>query len=204
MQPSSGVNESMSKVVKNLDNSFDEKRLSELMRRAQDECTDSYKALLLELEKMISGFVKNSFFRLGLGDTCSCDDVTQEILVGIHAKRATYNPKQYFLPWFYSIARYKVIDHARAARTASKFINLIKLEITQATNEDTSSSHDLENLFNELSLKQRQVLELVKLQGFTISEAAAQTGFTNSDIKVTVHRAIKTLQKRLRRDTVFV
>lgn len=194
----------MSKVVKNLDNSFDEKRLSELMRRAQDGCADSYKALLLELEKMISSFVKNSFFRLGIGDTCSCEDVTQEILIGIHAKRATYDPKQYFLPWFYSIARYKVIDHARAARTASKFIDLeidlVELDIAQLTNEDTSSSHDLENLFNELPVKQRQVLELVKLQGLTISEAAIQTGFSHSDIKVTVHRAIRTLQKRLRGD----
>lgn len=194
----------MSKVVKGLDNSLDEKRLSELMRRAQGGCADSYKALLLELEKMITSFVKNSFVRLGLGDMCSCDDVTQEILIGIHTKRATYNSEQFFLPWFYSIARYKVIDHARKARTTSKFIDLeidlVELNVVHQASKDSETSHDLENLFDELPQKQREVLELVKVQGLTIAEAAAQTGFSHSAIKVTVHRAIKTLQKRLRGD----
>lgn len=191
----------MSKGVSRLENSSDEKRLAELMRKAQGGDSHSYRTLLLEIEKMISSFVKNSFYRLGLGGTDAWEDVVQEILMGIHSKRATYNPNQYFLPWLYSIARYKVIDHARSARTVSKFIDLeldlVQLDIAFPNNMEPDTNHDLQSLFDNLPKKQREVLELVKIQGLTITEAAARTGFSHSDIKVTVHRAIKTLQKRL-------
>jgi RNA polymerase sigma-70 factor (ECF subfamily) len=193
----------MSRGARHLDNSLDEKRLSELMRKAQGGDASSYRTLLLEIEKMISSFVKNSFFRLGLGGSSAWEDVTQEVLLSVHAKRSTYNPNQYFLPWLYSIARYKVIDHARAARTVSKFIDLeldlVELDVAHPQVEESSNAnHDLLALFDDLPQKQRQVLELVKIQGLTIAEAATRTGFSHSDIKVTIHRAIKTLQKRIR------
>ncbi|MBK7844178.1 MAG: sigma-70 family RNA polymerase sigma factor [Bdellovibrionales bacterium] len=192
----------MSKGARHLDDSSDEKRLQELMRNAQGGDAISYRSLLLEIEKMISSFVKNSFFRLGLVGSSAWEDVTQEILLSIHAKRATYNPNQYFLPWLYSIARYKVIDFARAARTVSKFIDLeldlLELDVAHPQVEESNTSRDLLALFDDLPQKQRQVLELVKIQGLTIAEAATETSFSHSDIKVTIHRAIKTLQKRLR------
>lgn len=196
----------MNKGVSRLENSSDEKRLSGLMRKAQGGDSNSYRMLLLEIEKMISSFVKNSFFRLGLGGADSWEDVTQEILLGIHSKRATYNPNQYFLPWLYSIARYKVIDHARASRTVSKFIDLeldlVQLDIAFPNNEEFNTNHDLKSLFDDLPKKQRDVLELVKIQGLTIAEAAVRTGFSHSDIKVTIHRAIKTLRERLQGEIV--
>lgn len=191
----------MSKGVNNLENSSDERRLSDLMRRAQGGDAHSYRTLLLEMEKMITSFVKNSFFRLGLGASDAWEDVVQDVLIGIHSKRATYDSKQYFLPWLYSIARYKVIDHARAARTVSKFIDLeldlVELDLAQPCAEESGTNHDLQALLDDLPQKQRAVLELVKIQGLTIAEAACRTGFSHSDIKVTVHRAIKTLRERL-------
>lgn len=46
------------------------------------------------------------------------------LLLSLHSKRATYDPQQFFRPWIYAIARYKVIDHARAQKTVSKYIEL--------------------------------------------------------------------------------
>lgn len=192
----------MNKGVDSLENSADEKRLSELMRKAQSGDSNSYRTLLLEIEKMISSFVKNSFFRLGLGGTDDWKDVVQEILLSIHSKRATYDPDCCFLPWLYSIARYKVIDHTRAVRRASKFMDLeldmVELDVVHPVVEEPTTNHDLQTLFDNLPQKQREILELVKIQGLTIAEVAIRTGLSHSDIKVTVHRAIKVLRKRLK------
>lgn len=196
----------MSKVARHLDISLDEKRLSELMRKAQEGDSISYRALLIEIEKMILSFVRNSFFRLGLGASRALEDVVQEILLSVHAKRSTYDPNQFFLPWLYSIAKYKVIDHARAIRTVSKYIDLeldlAELNIAVTDGEETGASYDLSVLFDELPEKQKRLLELTKIQGLTIAEAATQTGFSPSDVKVSVHRAIKTLQKRMREGVI--
>lgn len=194
----------MSRGVSILDKSADEVRLSKLMKEAQDGNSNAYRILLLEIKKMISSFVKNSFFRLGMGGSNSWEDVVQEVLLAIHNKRATYNPDQYFLPWLYSIARYKVIDFARAKKTESKFIDLeldlVELDVAASENEESTANRDLQGLFDDLPQKQRQILELVKIQGLTIDEAATHTGYSHSDIKVTIHRAIKTLQKKLQKE----
>lgn len=192
----------MNKGVPQLENSSEETRLAELMKKAQGGDSHSYRMLLLEIEKMTSRFVKNSFYRFGIGNSDSWEDVVQEILLSIHAKRATYDPKQFFLPWFYSIARYKIIDHARRVKTISKFfdleLDLIELEATYSLVESENTQRDLLNLFECLPQKQRQVIELVKINGLTVAEAATKLGLSQSDIKVTIHRAIKFLQKKLK------
>lgn len=194
------------KALNNLDKSADEKRLSELMRKAQGGDEAAYRSLLLEVEKMLASFIKNNLFRLGLGNTQSHDDLLQEILLAIHTKRATYDPNQYFLPWMYAISRYKIIDHARATRTSSKVIalemDLATLELPAAEINSSGSNSDVEILLNSLPKKQREILELVKIKGLSIKEAALHTGCSDSDVKVTIHRAIKTLQKKLKREAV--
>ncbi len=187
--------------------SSDEMRLSELMRKAQEGDSDSYRILLVEIEKMVASYVKNSFRRLGLGQQAWWEDVCQEVLLAIHNKRSTFNPQQNFLPWLYSIAKYKVIDYFRSVRVSAKHIDLqldiAELEIAEIQNNDSNVGHDLEVLFNELPDKQRKVLQLVKIEGLSITEAAAKTGFSNSDVKVTIHRAIKFLQKRMQDEKVL-
>ncbi|MGG2478225.1 sigma factor, partial [Rhizobium sp. BR5] len=37
----------------------------------------------------------------------------QETLLSLHAKRETYDRARPFTAWFFSIARYKLIDHYR-------------------------------------------------------------------------------------------
>jgi RNA polymerase sigma-70 factor (ECF subfamily) len=117
-------------------------------------------------------------------------------------KRHTYDPEQFFLPWMYAIARYKMIDYIRKNKAFSSALNIEEeLEhIESMASLDLSTEVDLERLLDVLSEKQRSVLKLVKLDGLSLEEAAAKTGYSVSDIKVTVHRAIKTLQEKVKED----
>ena len=43
----------------------------------------------------------------------AAEDLVQETLIAMHAKRATYDPSQPLTAWVYGIARYKLIDEYR-------------------------------------------------------------------------------------------
>src|SRR5258708_5028516 len=90
--------------------SQDERELAALMRKAQKGDAEAYQALLRRVKTMLESYVRNSLNRQGRGAAGAADDIIQEVLLGFHAKRHTYDPSQRFLPWFYAIARYKTID----------------------------------------------------------------------------------------------
>ena len=188
--------------LKGLDHSADETELSLLMRKAQEGDSASYVILLQKVQVMVKHFVDNSFTRLGLKSFGGQDDVVQEVLLAIHQKRSAYDGTQFFLPWMYAITRYKVIDYFRRNKknvyssiSLSTEDELMAFDIAVAT--EFGTHYDLENLCNMLPGKQRDILMLVKLQGLSIEEVEAQTGYSTSDIKVNVHRALKFLQQKV-------
>jgi len=180
--------------------SADERDLRTLMIKTQEGDKACYEQLIRRMYQLLSKFVSNSFRRFGMADSGSQDDIVNEILLGIHVKRGTYDPTHTILPWMYAIARYKIIDYFRKHRRSvlnsvpieDELDNLIVLE-----SSDIGSGQDLLHLMSALPEKQRQVIQLVKLEGLSIKEAALRTGYSSSDIKITVHRAIRNLQKKV-------
>lgn len=184
--------------------SADEKELAHLMALSQAGDKESYKLLLGRLQIMLKKFVDNSFRRLGLANTGGQEDVLQEILLAIHSKRANYDPTQFFLPWVYAIARYKTIDFLRKNKVLFRSSisiddELYNLEILAS--HELGTLHDLEKLLGLLPEKQSIILRLMKIEGLSIKEVNDKTGYSPSDIKVNVHRALKTLQS-LMQDTL--
>src|SRR4051812_6524018 len=94
----------------------DEQELKRLMLEASEGNRESYKALLKGIEKFVRPFVRNILTRAALGGAGAEEDVVQEILLGVHTKRDSFDPSQAFLPWMYAIAKYKAIDYLRFAR----------------------------------------------------------------------------------------
>lgn len=188
--------------LKGLSHSADETELSLLMRKAQDGDIASYVILLQKVQVMVKQFVDNSFTRLGLRGFGGQDDVVQEVLLAIHHKRSAFDETQFFLPWMYAIARYKIIDYFRRNKknvyssiSLSTEDELMAFDISVVT--EFGTHYDVENLFNLLPEKQREILKMVKLQGFSIEEVEKKTGYSGSDIKVSIHRALKFLQQKV-------
>ena len=62
------------------------------------------------------------------------------------------------------------------------------------------SSLDLQKLMAGLSPKVRQVIQYVKLDGLSVTEAAARCGMSESNIKVSVHRGLKALALQISKE----
>ena len=185
-------------VTERLEDSQKESELSSLMKLAQGGDKKAYRELLEKVQTILQAFIKNSFMKMQNNNRLDVvDDVVQDTLLGIHAKRATYDPDQFFLPWMYAIARYKVIDHIRkqSIRFASSFDELKDTNTFYSEEIEPLTTTDLEKILSQLPQKQRNILQLVKIQGFSMQEVALQTGFSISDIKISVHRAMKSLKE---------
>jgi len=182
-----------------LDRSKDEAELSKLMVQAQGGDSASYQKLLLRLSELLLKYLRHSLQRFRVSED-SAEDILQEVLLAIHQKRGTYDPQQFFLPWMYAIARYKVIDHLRRSKMARSMVMLNdELEnIETLMSLESESTLDVDRLINQLSDKQKEVLQLVKLEGLSVAETSQKTGYSVSDVKVTVHRAIKNLQEKVK------
>ena len=127
------------------------------------------------------------------------EDLVQETVLAIHARRATYDRSQPFTPWAYALARYKLIDHFRrqgVRKTAplEEAENIFAIENA----EEGAVRSDLGKLLSSLPERQRTVLESVKLRGLSTAEAAEASGMSESAVKVSVHRSLKALAKKVR------
>jgi RNA polymerase sigma factor (sigma-70 family) len=121
------------------------------------------------------------------------DDAVQDTLLAIHEKRHTYDPARPFGPWLAAIARYKWIDRLRAmkARPTETLTEAMGEALaTDGHEEAVMTASALERLLGELKPAQSRVIRLVKLEGFSIDEAASRTGQSVSLVKVNIHRGL--------------
>lgn len=118
------------------------------------------------------------------------EDLVQDTLLTLHAKRQTFDPHYSFGPWIAAVARHRWIDHLRATL---KYVET-KLDdnfLYQETERDACAKHDVKALLKLIPPPQAKVIELVKLRELSIEEVSKQTGHSPSSVKVMVHRGMK-------------
>ena len=173
----------------------DEARLKALMLRGLAGDAQAHAALL----SAMSGYLRGYFSRrLGAG-AADVEDLVQDTLLAIHLRRGTYDPAQLFTPWAYALARYKLLDHFR--RTGVRKTTPLEDagELFAAQNpEEGAVRRDVSKLLGGLSKRQRQLVEDVKLAGLSMEEAAAKAGMSVTAVKVSVHRSMKAMAKKVR------
>lgn len=154
----------------------------------------AHKALLERLSGHLRAFFGGRLARIGRGPS-EAEDLVQEALIAIHTRRNTYDSSQPLTPWVYAIARYKFLDYLRRTKGSMKEVPIEEAEeiVAQSQHADAESSYDLDKLMAGISPKARQAIELVKLEGLSVSEAAVRSGMSESAIKVAVHRGLKAM-----------
>src|SRR5437879_3147223 len=135
----------------------------------------AYKMLLERLSSQLRAYFKGQLNRLNRGPV-EAEDLVQEVLIAIHTRRHTYDPAQLFTPWVYAIARYKFVDYLRREKASLRDLPIEDTkEITTSDNSgQMESSLDLQRLMAGLAPKVRHAIQAVKLDGLSVSEAAAQ------------------------------
>ena len=124
------------------------------------------------------------------------DDAVQDTLLAVHSKLHTYDPGRPFGAWLSGIARYKWIDRLRAlAREPAVSLDdeLVDAPAVGDHGMAVTSAILLGNLLGRLKSAQIEAITLVKLQGFSVEEAAQRTGQSASLIKVNIHRGLAKL-----------
>jgi len=158
-----------------------------------------YRMLLAALTRHL-----RSYFARRLSDSGgAAEDAVQETLIAIHARRATYDPSLPFTAWVYGIARYKLIDeYRRAKRRATvpldEAIDLFGRDEAEAA----TARRDVSKLLARLPEAKRRLVEQIKLDGTSVAEAAAESGLSESAVKVNVHRAIRSLTRSVQAPSI--
>ena len=152
-----------------------------------------------EMLTSMSRYLRGYFGRRLGGDTADLEDLVQDTLLAIHLKRETYDVAQPFTPWAYMLARYKLLDHFRKGGGRRTVPIEDAEDLFAAGNpEEGAVRRDLGKLLGALPAKQSQLLRDVKLTGLSMEEAAEKSGMSVSAVKVSVHRGLKTMAKRVR------
>lgn len=154
----------------------------------------AHRAFLSAAAGLLRGYFRNRL-RGALEDA---EDLVQETLVALHTHRDSYDPAFPLTAWMYAIARYRLIDYLRRnKRRGGVHVSLDDVEIGEADANVAASDarRDLTSLLNKLPAKQQTAIRLVKLEDKSVREAAAQTGLSESDIKISIHRGMKALMR---------
>lgn len=175
--------------------SVSEEFLKGLMLLSLDGDETAYRRLLVILRDMLLAYYRR---RLGPNGERDAEDLAQDVLLAVHGKRITYDRERPFTAWFFRIAHYKLVDHFRAGR--KKGVSEVELgeEIAAEFREEALFAHlDVERLLNQLPAKQRELLRQVKIAGKTTAEAAMETGQSETMVRVSIHRGMRALYRKL-------
>jgi RNA polymerase sigma-70 factor, ECF subfamily len=168
----------------------DEAQLRLWMVAAQGGSSAATKSLLSALAPRL-----RAFFRAKGCSPEDGEDLVQETLIAIYTKRAMFDPNQSLLGWTYAIARYRMIDRWRGTRRRGHEYPIEDYEhsLEAQVPEAGDPQRDIARLLANLPEKQAKAIELVKLKDMSIAQASDATGWSASDIKISIHRGLKTL-----------
>jgi RNA polymerase sigma factor (sigma-70 family) len=171
------------------------------MRAAQAGDAQAYAALLRTLTPKLREIISNQRRFLQPADI---EDLVQDVLLSVHAVRATYDPQRPFMPWLLTIVQNRLADAARRyARRGAHEVLAMQPDVTfsdQPANSEFEVYGDpevLKQAIRELPQSQREAIEMLKLREMSLREAAAIRGTTAGALRVSVHRAMITLRKAL-------
>ena len=108
------------------------------------------------------------------------EDLLQETLIALHTRRHTYDRSQLLTPWVYAIARYRLVDYLRRAKASAGDVPVEEAPELSAGDDASvvDSELDLQKLMSQLAPKTRRAIQMVKLDGLSVSEAAARSGMS--------------------------
>jgi RNA polymerase sigma factor (sigma-70 family) len=180
---------------------LEDDRRSAWMAAAQAGDHAAYEALLRDCVGVIESVAR----RRGVSAD-RIDDVVQDTLLTIHRARQTYDPARPFTAWLRVIAERRAIDLMR--RTGRHAVREVHAPLAYERHADEPAASlqaaygaeakgKLSDAVADLPPRQREAVQHLMLQERSLAEAAAATGRTKVSLKVSLHRALKSLRARL-------
>lgn len=158
---------------------------------------ESYRKFLNETSQWLRKYLARKIFSEG-----DVEDVLQEILISIHKAKHTYDGNRRLMPWLAAIATYRIKDHLRshyAAKNNQKVVidENFDIEDENYVTDGVSHSEDIIKAIERLKDKQKEIIKLMYFDDLSVKEVAAKLDLTESNVKVTAHRAYKILREKI-------
>jgi RNA polymerase sigma factor (sigma-70 family) len=164
----------------------DDTSIAALMARSQQGDSDAHEAVLRFCLQWLTRYFSGKIH------VDQVQDLVQETLISVHTKRASYDASRPFLPWLAAIARYRWIDRLRKIYRAEAADMETEPEAIHPE-DGIAASISITRILQMLPQKQQTSITLVKLKGYSISEAAEMTGMSESNVKMNIMRGIRKL-----------
>src|ERR1700744_2428442 len=163
------------------------------MRAALAGDTGAYRKFLHSVAPYIRAVARSRGRRLGMPES-EAEDVVQEVLLTIHLKQATWDRSRKIGPWVSTITKNKIIDaFRRRGRRIDVPIDDV-LDTLQAEDESPDVlPRDFDALLGKLTSQQQEIVQSISINGASITETAARLKMTEGAVRVSLHRALKTL-----------
>lgn len=178
-----------------------EAELAVLMRAAQEGDSAAYGQLLCAVTPLVRRLAARRW--TGSDDA---EDVVQDVLLSLHQVRHTYDPGRPFLPWLMAIARNRLVDvqrrqvrRARGEVAVEALPETISEEETKELVDRMADAEALAQALAQLPAGQRKAVELLRIKEMSLKEAAEASGMSIAALKVSMHRAMKSLRTILTR-----
>lgn len=129
--------------------------------------------------------------------SADAEDVVQEILLAIHAKRGSWDGTRPLLPWIRAIARHKLADALRRHYRQGRHLD--EPLIDRRDDADAAGPPvewlDLDRRLAALPDRQRAIVRALGLEGATVQAVAERLAISRVAVRVAFHRGLAALAR---------
>ncbi len=164
------------------------------MKKVQEGDQEAYRQFLDEIGPVLFNFVRRRVFNPEM-----VPDVYQEVLLTLHKARHTYETSRPLGPWLFTVARNSILDAlGRNRKFAEREVPMETLPETGDLERDGSLDDQLYQALQSLPDSNREAVQLLKLRGLSLEEAARHLGISVAALKVRAHRGYLLLRDLLK------
>jgi RNA polymerase sigma-70 factor, ECF subfamily len=135
-------------------------------------------------------------------DRPRAEDLLQTTFTKLHRARTSYLDGAPVLPWVLAIARRSFLDERRAAKVRTEDLSDDGI-LPEPKRTDETASDDMaeavDHALNRLPEAYREAIQLTKILGLSLVEAANVLDTTPTAVKLRVHRGYTMLREQLQR-----
>ncbi|WP_043746511.1 sigma-70 family RNA polymerase sigma factor [Pseudooceanicola atlanticus] len=165
-------------------------RWGDLLRRGLGGDATAYAAFLTGITPVLRNIV-----RARTGGAEDVEDILQEVLLAVHAKRHTWRVSDPVTPWLYAIARYKAADAGRRRGKVGTEVDIDDLaDILPDEGGETTAARDLAALLDRIDDRSARIVRGVGIEGLSAQEVGTGLGMSEGAVRVAYHRAMVRLK----------
>lgn len=170
--------------------------LEEQMHLAIEGDKKAYASVLSEITLILRGYIAKR-----VSNFDDVEDIVQEILISVHKSHHTYDKSRPFKPWLFAIAKFRLCDYLRKSYRKNEHETELLQEnaenFSEIVTKDSDEYEEMYEAIAKLPEKQRKIIELMKIEGYTAREVSLKLDMSESAVKVSAHRTYKKLKEML-------